>query len=311
MASSFAAALEARDLAAIRAAPKADLHIHGVGGGDRAWLRERTGCDVAPVEGVLASMDEMNAWSDRHLGALFAGAAGRALSFEATFAGAVRDGVTRIELGEDAWGITLHDGSAEAVWAMLDGAHQRGGPGVAWIPQLGISRHCRVRHIEAWMAPLLELGRFATLDMSGDELAQPIEAFAPIYRRAKAAGLRLKAHVGEWGTADDVWRAVETLELDEVQHGIAAADSPQVMRALANAGVRLNVCPTSNVKLGRVARMEDHPIRRLVDAGVRVTLGADDPLIFGCPLSGEYLALYDAGVLSAAELDEIRLEGLR
>jgi adenosine deaminase len=295
----------------LRAAPKADLHIHGVGGGDRAWLKARTGRDIAPAPGVLASMAEMHAWTDAHLAELFAGPAGRTLAFEATFAGAVRDGVTRIELGEDAWGITLHDGSAEAVWAMLSGAHQRTAPRIEWIPQLGLSRHCGAGAIERWTEPLFELGRFRTLDLSGDEFAQPIEVFQPVYRRARAAGLRLKAHVGEWGTADDVWRAVEVLELDEVQHGIAAATSPQVMRALADAGVRLNLCPTSNLKLGRVARMADHPIRQLVDAGVPVSINTDDPLIFGCDLSGEYLALYEAGVLTAPELDAIRLEGLR
>ena len=121
-----------------------------------------------------------------------------------------------------------------------------------WVPQLGISRHCGIASIERWAAPLLELGVFKTLDLSGDEGAQSIETFTPIYRRAQAAGLRLKAYVGEWGTADDVWRAVGLLELDEVQHGIAASTSPQVMRVLANAGIRLNLCPTSNVKLGRI-----------------------------------------------------------
>jgi len=83
----------------------------------------------------------------------------------------------------------------------------------------------------------LKLGVFKTFDLSGDEGAQPIDVFKPIYRTAQAAGLRLKAHVGEWGTADDVWRAVDVLELDEVQHGIAAGASAQVMRALATAGV--------------------------------------------------------------------------
>ena len=116
---------------------------------------------------------------------------------------------------------------------------------------------------------------------------------------------------GEWGAADDVWRAVEMLELDEAQHGIAAAQSPKVMRALAEARVRLNICPTSNVKLGRVARMEDHPIRVLFDAGVPVTVNTDDPLIFGNGVSEEFLALFQAGVMTAAELDAVRLEGLR
>jgi adenosine deaminase len=107
-----------------------------------------------------------------------------------------------------------------------------------------------------------------------------------------------------------VWRAVEVLELEEVQHGIAASTSLPVMRALANVGVRLNVCPTSNVKLGRVESLAAHPIRALFDAGVRVTINTDDPLIFGSTLSEEFLAVFEAGLMTAAELDAIRLEAL-
>jgi adenosine deaminase len=81
------------------------------------------------------------------------------------------------------------------------------------------------------------------------------------------------------------------------------------MRALANAGVRLNVCPTSNVKLGRVESLAAHPIRALFDAGVRVTINTD-PLIFGSTLSEEFLAVFEAGLLTATELDAIRLEAL-
>jgi adenosine deaminase len=310
MPSEFVAALEAGDLQALRRVPKADLHIHGLGGGDRAFLRERTGIDVAPVSGVLNSIAEMHAFADERLSQVFSGTAGRCLALEATFVQARKDGVTRIEVGEDAWSITLHSGSAEAVWDTLRTAHKVAAPDVDWIPQLGISRQCGAAAIERWAEPLLELGVFKTLDLSGDEAAQPIEVFWAIYRRAKTHGLRLKAHVGEWGTADDVWRAVETLELDEVQHGIAASASPQVMRALAAADVRLNICPTSNVKLGRVSRMDDHPIRTLFDAGVRVTINTDDPLIFGCTLSEEFLALYQSGVMTAQQLDAIRLAAL-
>jgi len=301
----FATALEVGDWESVRRTPKADLHIHGFGGGDRAFLRAKSGVDVAPVDQVLGSMAAMHAFAEK-LSTLFAGPAGRALALEATFVQARKDGVTRLELGEDAWSITLHEGSADAVWKTLQEAHQAGAPDVDWVPQLGISRHCSIASIERWAAPLLELGVFKTLDLSGDERAQPIETFTPIFRRAQAAGLRLKAHVGEWGTADDVWRAVELLELDEVQHGIAASASPQVMRALAKAAVRLNICPTSNVKLGRVGRLEQHPIRMLYDAGVRVTINTDDPLIFGCTLSSEFFALYRAGAMTAQELDFIR-----
>ena len=128
---------------------------------------------------------------------------------------------------------------------------------------------------------------------------------------AKDKGLGLKAHVGEWGSADDVWRAVEELHLDEVQHGIAAAGSPMVMRMLADNHIRLNVCPTSNVMLGRVDRLEVHPIRKLFDAGVEVTVNTDDVLVFGNGVSEEFLGLYQAKVFNAEELDVIRRAGLR
>jgi len=155
------------------------------------------------------------------------------------------------------------------------------------------------------------LGFHQVLDLSGDELAQPIEVFQPLYRAAKSRGMRLKAHVGEWGTADDVRRAVELLELDEVQHGVAAAESPAVMRFLADRGIRLNICPTSNLLLGRVARLQDHPIRKLFDAGVRVTVNTDDAIVFGVGVSEEFLGLFQAGVLTAAELELIRQWSLR
>jgi DNA-binding MarR family transcriptional regulator len=121
--SPFQAALEARDLDGLRACAKADLHVHaGVTSGDRAFLKERTGLDIRPVDRVLASMDDMHAWVRGQAGDRFARMPGRMLGIEATFVQARRDGVTRLEAGEDVWGITLHDGSAQAVWAMLQAA---------------------------------------------------------------------------------------------------------------------------------------------------------------------------------------------
>jgi hypothetical protein len=136
------------------------------------------------------------------------------------------------------------------------------------------------------------------VDLYGDELAQPIEVFQPVYAACRMTGLRLTAHVGEWGSAQDVARAVEVLELDSVQHGIAAASAPSVMRRLAEQRVTLNVCPTSNVRLGRVEHLGRHPIRTLFDAGVRVTVNTDDALVFGIGVSEEFLGLYRAGAPS-------------
>jgi adenosine deaminase len=233
------------------------------------------------------------------------------LGFEAALVQAKDDSVTRLEIGEDVWAFTLFDNSAEELTRELARLHALVSPAIDWIPQIGLSRYCSVSALQAWLEPFLALDFYRTLDLSGDEFAQPVEIFKPLYRMAKARGLRLKAHVGEWGSADDVWRAVEELELDEVQHGIAAAESPAAMRFLADHHIRLNLCPTSNVMLGRVESIESHPIRRLHDAGIRVTVNTDDALVFGRSISQEFLHLYNAGVFSAAELDQIRLNELR
>ncbi len=105
-------------------------------------------------------------------------------------------------------------------------------------------------------------------------------------------------------------RAVEELELDEVQHGIAAAQSVSVMKFLTDNRIRLNICPTSNVLLGRVESVSVHPIRKLYDAGVKVTVNTDDVLVFGQSVSDEFLNLYRAGLFTAAQLDELRQNGL-
>jgi adenosine deaminase len=260
--------------------------------------------------GRLASMAEMDAWIEGQLASVFNGPKGRLRAFEAAFVQAKYDGVTRLEIGEDVWAITLFDHDAPKLTRELVAIHERVAPDIEWLPQLGLSRHCPISALTRWLAPFLELGAYLTIDLYGDEFAQPIERFRPLYRMAKDSGLRLKAHVGEWGSADDVWRAVEELELDEVQHGIAAAGSAAVMRMLANNQIRLNVCPTSNVMLGRVDRLETHPIRKLYDAGVKVTVNTDDVLVFGNGVSEELLSLYQARVFNADELDGIRRAGL-
>jgi adenosine deaminase len=95
-----------------------------------------------------------------------------------------------------------------------------------------------------------------------------------------------------------------------VQHGFRAAESEQALQLLRQHKVACHVAPWANISLGFVESYAQHPIRALFDAGVQVTLNTDDYAIFGRSLSQEYLALYTAGVLSAAELERIRLTGL-
>ena len=104
---------------------------------------------------------------------------------------------------------------------------------------------------------------------------------------------------------------MECLELDEVQHGIAAVEDPSVIRFLTDNHIRLNITPSSNYLLGRVADLKNHPIARLYRSGVDVTINSDDVLIFDSDVSKEYMRLYRSGCLNPEELDDIRRNGLK
>lgn len=307
----FTDALIQGDLEAVRKYPKADLHNHFVLGGSRRFLLEHTGKDIQPISKPIRSMDEMNAWASRNL-ASFNTAEGRRMLIRAAFAQAADDGVTILEIGEDVWGLTeFFHGNIEELATAFETAHREIAPEIELRLQIGLSRHCDIAYLEECLSHFWGCKAFCSIDLYGDELAQPVENFKSIYRRAKSEGLRLKAHVGEWGTAADVRRAVECLDLDEVQHGIAAAEDPSVVRFLADHHIRLNITPASNYLLGRVKDLKTHPIAGLYRSGIDVTINSDDVLIFDSDVSKEYLRLYRSGCLRAEELDDIRQNGLK
>ena len=308
----FVDALIQENLEAIRRFPKSDLHNHFVLGGSRHFLREYSGRDILPIKHPLHSMDEMHAWNSKNIGTNFETPEGRRMLIQATFLQAKDDGVTILEIGEDVWGLgEFFNGSIEELVDAFETAHQEIAPDIELRLQIGMSRHCDITYLENCLSHFWGCKAFYSIDLYGDELAQPIENFKAIYRRAKSEGLRLKAHVGEWGKAEDVRRAVECLELDEVQHGISAAEDPSVIRFLRDNHIRLNITPSSNYLLGRVTDLKNHPIAELYRNGIDVTINSDDVLIFDSDVSKEYLRLYQCGCLNAEELDDIRKSGLK
>lgn len=125
------------------------------------------------------------------------------------------------------------------------------------------------------------------LGLVNDEQTNPIEDFTEALAVASGAGLAIIPHAGEFGGPDQVAAALD-LGAARIQHGIAAAADSELLGRLAESNVCLDVCPTSNVAVGAVESLDAHPLPALVDAGVRVTLNADDSLLFGCSLLSEY-----------------------
>lgn len=134
--------------------------------------------------------------------------------------------------------------------------------------------------------------RAVALSVDGDEAggaASHTDRFEPAFRRAAVAGLRRCAHAGESSGPRGVRDAVHRLGAERIDHGVRSVEDPSLVAELAARGVPLDVCPTSNVALGIVGSLGDHPVEQLRAAGVRLSLNTDDPLLFQVDLPGEYL----------------------
>lgn len=152
-----------------------------------------------------------------------------------------------------------------------------------------VNRHESVEDAEAVIQAAVDYAHkgVVAVDLAGRENGHPAAPFRALFREAKKAGLFITVHAGEWAGAESVWDAVGNLNADRIGHGIWAVQDPGVIAILLERDIVLEVCPTSNVDTGAVARIEAHPLLSLMRQGVATTLNTDDPLIFNLTLSDE------------------------
>lgn len=153
-------------------------------------------------------------------------------------------------------------------------------------------------------------GGIVALDLAGDELGYPGELFVEHFRHARDGGLRVIAHAGEAAGADSVRQALDDLGAERIGHGVRAVEDPALLERLAAERVPLEVCPTSNVQTSTVGSYREHPLGRLLAAGIVATLNTDDPSISGIDLPHEYRVARDELGLGAAELATLQRNAL-
>ena len=150
----------------------------------------------------------------------------------------------------------------------------------------------------------------AAFGIGGSESRGPAEWFGEAFAFARRAGLHLTAHAGEGTSPQSVWAAL-ALGAERIGHGISAIDDPALVACLRDRRIPLEISITSNLVTGVVRRIEDHPVRRLFDAGVPIVLNTDDPAMFRCTLTGEYELAARRFGFSDAELSRIAANAFR
>lgn len=147
--------------------------------------------------------------------------------------------------------------------------------------------------------------------LGGYEPGNPPEKYAAQFDRVHAAGLPCVPHAGETAGPESIWSALEVCRAVRIGHGVRCLEDPRLVDVLRDRQIPLEVCPTSNVLLGVVDRFENHPLPRLIEQGLYVTVNSDDPPMFNTTLTEEYLKSADAFGFDAAMIEQLILNGVR
>ena len=194
-----------------------------------------------------------------------------------------------------------HTLGVEIAWVFDIARAMRGGAGetMRWADYtVGVA-------IEAMPSAVIALG------LGGPEAGFPPAPFARFFAHARAAGLRSFPHAGELAGPASIRGALDFLGAERLAHGVRAIEDPALVEELARRRIGLDLCPTSNLRLGVYPSLADHPLARLRALDVAITVNSDDPALFDTTLDDEVATLADPLGLDVAAIDEILLNGLR
>ena len=303
----FIEALENNDVNLIKKISKAEFHNHSALGCNRKLLTKH-GVIIPNLE-KINSIEEMDAFSKKYVSQFTKTEEGFKFLIENTIISAINDGIVILETSIDYRFFKFFNKPEQGLIFLKD-LIQKYQDKISIRYDIGLSRRSYNTQFEKLIIELIDSKIFSGIDIYGDESYNDLSKFKDIYKYGKNKGIKLKAHVGEFGTADDVKDTIRYLDLDVVQHGINIVSSKDNMNYAKERGIVFNVCPTSNIVLKRAKSFTEHPIRIMYDMGLDVTINTDDLLIFNSTLSDEYLKLYNSKVLNAEELNKIRIKSL-
>ncbi len=306
------------DIAAIVAAlPKAELHLHIEGTLEPELMfaiaaRNGIRLPYASVEEVRAAYNFSNLQD--FLDIYYAGA--NALLemqdfYDLTWAYLERAFTQNVRHAEIFFDPQTHTARGVAFATVIDGISRALDDAEA---RLGISSRlilCFLRHLDETSAlqtldeAMSYRDRIAGVGLDSSERGNPPGKFREVFRRARAAGFVAVAHAGEEGPAQYVREALEVLEVVRIDHGNNALDDAALVAELVRRRIPLTVCPLSNVKLCVVDDIARHPLKRMLDLGLFVTVNSDDPAYFGGYINENYIAVAEALNLSRKELAQL------
>lgn len=305
----FKGGLAERDLMKLRKASKGDVHNHCGLGMRFSTFNKWAGGNIKKPPKKMDGLPGLDNYIFGETAKYIIKDEDMTFLIEETVKEAIEDGIKVLEPSIDCQCMRFYPERNNFFKAIMD-IRERYSNYIDFSPEVGMPKSISETALNEMLIPCIDSGVFKSIDIYGDETRDDFERLRNYYKYARQKGLKLKAHAGEFHGAENVKKAIEILELDEIQHGIGAATSEYLMDFIRERNIRLNICPSSNFILGSVRDMANYPARKLFDKGIKLTINTDDLLVFNSGASEEYLYLYKLGVFDADELNEIRKNSL-
>ena len=294
-----------KDIEYLRSRPKSDMHNHLNLSMKYERYKHWAGVAIPNFPRKMTGLDEMHEVIGSYTRPRCKTAKDVKDLFEMSIQDAIADNVVWLETSIDINFLKHYDNNLDKFLSDISELVAKYKKEIEIRPEVGIPKTLDRDFIRTWVYPLFESKVFNNVDLYGPEVFEGIEDFAYIFKLAEKYGLKKKAHVGEFSDAASVKYFVEMFDLDEVQHGIGAAQNDKVLQFLADRKIRCNVCPQSNIMLGAAKDLKSHPLRKMMDAGVPISIGTDDILFFGKTNSEQFYDLVSEKVITEEEADQL------
>ncbi len=288
--------------------PKGDVHNHLHLGANRADVKKKYG-NIAPTFPLkYKGLDGMISFIQSDINRVIQSKDDIIFLMENAIETCINDNVVYLEASIDIGLSRFFDDSIDKLISTVAKLKEK--YSITFKPDIGINKNYDSKKIFSDGIQCVNSNVFNGIDIYGQEKNQKLERFVELFQEASTKKIKKKVHIGEFSSPNSIEETINLLKPDEIQHGIRASESENTMQMLLGENIQLNVCPQSNIALGAVSDIKNHPIRKLYDYGIKITINTDDFLLFNTSLTTQYSELVKHDIFTLMELDSIRKNSL-
>lgn len=297
----FELALKNNDTELLAKIPKVDIHNHVVSSCKKSYLID---CGINLSKDKINNIETLINFSRSYLDPIKKDYNGLKLLLEGTFENCLQTGVVLVFASIDYKECMRTFNSNVNTFIKFLKSFKYNNLTILW--DLSISRDSYKEENKSLILKLLNTRFFSGIDLAATENSIPNLNFVDFYKLANKLKMITRVHAGEQLGAEYIKECINDFNPKQIQHGIHIVEDESVMQLAKEKGIVFNVCPTSNIVLGYATSIKDHPIKKMVEFGLNVTIATDDLLFFDSDINEEYLKLYKEGTLTSKQLNRIR-----